>query len=174
MDETYVGGKARNMHARYLYRAHGNANKTIVVGAKERATGTVKTRIVPDTTTDSLGGSLDDAVEPESTLYADQNPASATHMEYRADYDHFVVNHSAGEYVTAMAHTNDIESFWAMLKRRYIGTYHRMSRKHMERHVTDFAGRHKDRPCDTLDQIELMARNTTGKRLRNKDLKAGA
>ena len=61
-----------------------------------------------------------------------------------------------------------------MLKRGYIGTYHRMSRKHMGRYVTEFAGRHNDRPCDTLDQIELMARNTEGKRLRYKDLTAGA
>ena len=173
VDETYMGGKSRNMHAGYRYKAHGNANKVIVVGAKERATGTVRTKIVPDTSAVSLGGFLDDTVEPESTLYTDQNPSYAAHVKYEADYDHFAVNHSAGEYVNAMAHTNGIESFWSMLKRGYIGTYHRMSRKHMGRYVTEFAGRHNDRPSDTLDQIELMARNTKGRQLRYKDLKAG-
>ena len=94
-------------------------------------------------------------------------------MAYEADYDPFAVNHSAGEYVNAMAHTNGIESLWSMLKRGYIGTYHRMSRKHMGRYVTKVAGRHDGRPSDTLDQIELIARNTKGKQLRYKDLKAG-
>ena len=144
------------------------------MGAKERATGPVKTKIVADTRARSLGAFLEEIVEQESTLYTDQNPSYATHVKYEADYDHFAVNHSAGEYVNAMAHTNGIESFWSMLKRGYIGTYHRMSRKHMGRYVTEFAGRHNDRPSDILEQIELMARNIEGKQLRYKDLKAGA
>lgn len=55
---------------------------------------------------------------------------------------HESVNHSVGEYVRDMAHTNGIESFWAVLKRGYYGTYHRISPKHLERYVTEFSGRH--------------------------------
>ena len=57
------------------------------------------------------------------------------------------------EYVHGQAHTNGIESFWAMLKRGYVGTYHQMSVKHLPRYVGEFAGRHNHRPMDTADQM---------------------
>ena len=69
-------------------------------------------------------------------------------------YDHEAVNHSAGEYVRGMAHTNGIESFWSMLKRGYQGTYHKMSPKHLERYINEFSGRHNVREADTIDQME--------------------
>ena len=71
-----------------------------------------------------------------------------------------------GEYVDGMAHTNGIESFWAMLKRGYKGTYHRMSAKHLQRYVNEFSGRHNVRDLDTLDQMVDIARGFVGKRLR--------
>ena len=67
-------------------------------------------------------------------------------------FDHETVRHSVGEYVDGMAHTNGIESFWALLKRGYHGTYHHMSEKHLNRYVTEFAGRHNERSRDTLDR----------------------
>ncbi len=57
-----------------------------------------------------------------------------------------------------------------MLKRGYVGTYHQMSSKHLQRHVTEFAGRHNDRLMDTCDQMEAMARGMAGKRLKYRDL----
>ena len=170
VDETYVGGKSRNMHARFRYRAHGNANKSIVVGAKERGTGKVRTAIVKDTSARSLGRFLNESVRTESTLYTDQNPSYAHHVEYHMDLDHFPVNHSIGEYVNGMAHTNGIESFWATLKRGYMGTYHRMSKKHLARYVAEFEGRHNQREADTLTQMVSMGRGVEGKRLRYRDL----
>ena len=170
VDETYVGGKARNMHARFRYKAHGNANKSIVVGAKERGTGKVRTAIVKDTSAKSLGRFLNESVRQESTLYTDQNPSYAHHVEYHMDVDHFAVNHSIGEYVNGMAHTNGIESFWATLKRGYMGTYHRMSRKHLGRYVAEFEGRHNQREAGTHTQMVMMGRDLDGKRLRYRDL----
>ena len=69
-----------------------------------------------------------------------------------------------------MAHTQGIESFWALLKRGYRGTYHHMSEKHLDRYVTEFAGRHNDRPMDTITQMELMVLGMGRKRLRYQDL----
>ena len=83
---------------------------------------------------------------------------------------HLAVKHSVGEYVNEQAHTNGIESFWAMLKRGHKGTYHKMSAKHLHRYVDEFSGRHNNRPMDTSDQMSNVVREGVGKRLRYKDL----
>ena len=72
-----------------------------------------------------------------------------------------------------MAHTNWIESQWALLKRGYHGVYHQMSAKHLGRYVTEFAGRHNDRMADTQDQILRLVGGMDGKRLRYTDLIEG-
>ena len=87
-------------------------------------------------------------------------------------YDHESVKHSVGEYVNGMAHTQGIESFWSMLKRAHKGTFHHLSEKHLDRYVTEFAGRHNDRPSDTIDQMETIAASLVGKRLRYRELTA--
>ncbi len=81
------------------------------------------------------------------------------------------MKHSVREYVRGKAHTNGVESFWSMLKRGYIGTYHKMSAKHLDRYVKEFSGRHNLRLADTLEQLELTMLRMVGKRLRYKDLK---
>lgn len=96
--------------------------------------------------------------------------AAVVYKNLGADYDHQVVNHSIGEYVRGQAHTNGIESFWAALKRGYMGNYHWMSTKHLSRYITEFAGRHNVRDYDTIVQMEMLARGFIGKRLRYKDL----
>ena len=87
-------------------------------------------------------------------------------------FDHEAVNHSISEYVRDQAHTNGIESFWAMLKRGYHGTYHHMSTKHLGRYVGEFSGRHNNRPADTIDQMQATTQGMVGKRLRYQDLVA--
>ncbi len=69
-----------------------------------------------------------------------------------------------------MAHTNGIESFWAMLKRGYQGSFRKFSDKHLDRYVRKFAGRHNIRPRDTLDMMRSVAIGMAGKRLRYLDL----
>ena len=78
---------------------------------------------------------------------------------------HESVSHSVGEYVREQAHTNGMESFWAMMKRAYHGTYHYWSFKHLGRYVREFAGRHNHRELDTMVQIHLIIRGLVGKRL---------
>ena len=85
-------------------------------------------------------------------------------------FDHEAVNHSAGEYVRGMAHTNGVESFWSMLKRGYQGTFHHFSEKHLDRYVGEFAGRHNDREADTIDRMGNMAQEMVGKRLTYREL----
>ena len=82
------------------------------------------------------------------------------------------VNHSVKEYVNGQAHTNGIESFWALLKRGYHGTYHKMSPKHLHRYVDEFSGRHNIREQDTANQMAFIAKGFIGKRLRYRDLVA--
>ena len=71
---------------------------------------------------------------------------------------HESVKHSASEYVRGQVHTNGVESVWSMLKRGYIGIYHKMSPKHLDRYVTEFEGRHNDRQSDTIDQMGNLVR----------------
>ena len=80
------------------------------------------------------------------------------------------MQHSVKEFVRDQAHTNGIESFWALLKRGYVGTYHKMSKKHLGRYVHEFSGRFNQRPLDTIDQMAALALGMVGKRLRYKDL----
>ena len=168
VDETFIGGKERNKHnSKKLNAGRGPVGKTPVVGAKDRATKQVAATVVKNTDQESLQGFIQDRVQPGSTVYTDD------HGGYAAlwlDFEHSFVRHSASEYVQAQAHTNGIESFWALLKRGYYGTYHRMSPKHLQRYVDEFAGRHNIRPLDTIDQMKSMVRGMDGKRLRYKDL----
>ena len=69
-----------------------------------------------------------------------------------------------------MAHTNGLESHWALLKRGFVGVYHQMSRKHLWRYANEFSGRHNQRPLDTMYQMRLMAWSMDGKRLKYIDL----
>ena len=86
-------------------------------------------------------------------------------MVYDGLPNHETVRHSVSEYVQEQAHTNGIESFWALLKRGYYGTYHKMSEKHLSRYIGEFAGRHNARAADTIQQMALMAQGMMGKAL---------
>ena len=85
-------------------------------------------------------------------------------------YGHDSVHHRSGEYVKGEAHTNGVESFWAMLKRGYYGTYHQMSAKHLQKYIDEFADRTNLRHMDTMDQIKSTIEGLVGKRLAYKEL----
>ena len=83
------------------------------------------------------------------------------------------MKHSVGEYVRDQAHTNGMESFWSMLKRAHKGTFHKISPKHLDRYVHEFAGKHNIRDKDTVDQMYSVVAGMVGRRLMYRDLVAG-
>lgn len=159
-DETYIGGKEGNKHESHrLKQGRGAVRKTPVAGVRDRRTGRVSAAVLQHTISHSMMRFLMRRVRLGATIYTDD------HHSWRGFPNHYTVKHSSGEYVRGPAHTNSLESFWATMKRAYVGTYHYMSKKHLPRYVQEFEGRHNLREEDTADQMTLMARSAVGKQL---------
>ena len=164
-DETYVGGSDKNRHKHKRSKGRGTTGKIPVIGLKNRDTNKVCAEVASDTKQPTLKAFVEGNTLDDITLFTDESSSYNTVTRKRE-----TVNHGAGEYVRGMAHTNGLESFWAMLDRAYMGTFHKISRKHLNRYVKEFEGRHNRRPLDTSEQIATMARKALGRRLRYKDL----
>ena len=168
LDEAYFGDLEANKHASKKLRAgRGTVGKTAVAGARDHETGQISAAVVPGTSRRELQSFADDRVAPDATVYTDD------HGGYAGMPNRHTVRHSVGEYVSDQAHINGMESFWSMMKRGYMGTYHRMSPAHLQRYVNEFSGRHNQRNCDTEVQMRMMAQGLVGKRLPYKRLTVG-
>ena len=165
VDEAYLGGKEKNKHAKKKrHVGGGTGGKATVAGMKDRRTQKVQAKVIEHADQIALHAFVTERVEPGTTIYTDD------HKGYLGLQNHESVKHSVGQYVEGQAHTNGIESFWAMLKRGYYGVYHKMSKKHLHRYVNEFSGRHNIRSLDTIDQMRFLALGMVGKLLRYKDL----
>ena len=164
VDETYMGGKHKNMsnakRKQLAGTGRGPVAKTAVVGARDRETNQVAAKVIQSTDADTLQGFVKDHADHQATVYTDDATAYET-----LPFDHDTVKHSLSEYVKGDVHTNGIESLWSLLKRAHTGTFHKLSPKHLDRYVQEFAGRHNMRDLDTIDQIREVRRGMEGKRL---------
>lgn len=168
VDETFVGGKARNMHKDKRIRTkvrEGNWAKTIVMGMLERD-GHVKTRVIADRKRPGLHSAIQETIEQGTQIYTDE------HVGYQgieAQYNHEIINHLAG-YVNGKVHTNGIENFWSCLKRGLNGTYIAVEPFHLFRYVDEQALRYtnrytKNNRMTDADRFGLALSQIVGKRL---------
>ncbi|MCY3507304.1 MAG: IS1595 family transposase [Chloroflexi bacterium] len=167
VDETYIGGREKNKPLSQRRRPgrakRGPAGKAMVVGVKDRGTGEIRTRAIERGITGKLRGFVEEHTEPGATVYSDEARAYVG-LRY-IGYQHKAVHHAAGQYVDEQAHVNGMESFWAMLKRGYHGTFHHFSAKHLQRYADEFATRQGLRELDTIDLMATIAARMIGRRL---------
>ena len=171
VDETYVGGTEKAKHAaKKLKAGRGAVGKTAVIGMMDE-TGAVRAEIIPNTKIGTLNAFVCRNAPFSSTVVTDQH-SGYVGIEAHG-YRHIRINHSVGEYVRDMAHTNGIESFWALLKRGHYGIFHYMSAKHLHRYVNEFAFRHNTAQSGTMAFIDATIAKMLGKRLTYKELVHG-
>ena len=168
-DETAVGGKRKNVHAkkRKHLTGRGSVGKTIVEGVLDRKSKQVSTAVVERTDAKTLQRFVLDRTENTATVYKDKSRAYTG-----LPCAHEAVNYSAGEYVRGEVTVNGMEGFWSLFKRGSRGEFHHLSDKHLDRYVREFTGRNNIRDMDTLEQMAFLARAIVGMRLRYADLVA--
>lgn len=160
-DETYIGGKEKNKHlSKRTAGTQGRSvkTKTPVFGLLQRQ-GNVKASVVKDIKMRTLEQKIVEHVKMGTQLYTD-TLLSYSHIGKL--YPHEMVNHGAKQYVRAGSiHSNSIESFWAIFKRGYMGVYHSMNDKHLQRYVDEFVYRFNRRDENFTAQFNELVQNVS-------------
>ena len=147
VDETYMGGKAKNMHQAKRERlgGRGTAGKQPIFGMVERK-GKVITKVVPDVSRETLLPNIREKVLPSSLVYSDEH-ASYDPLKSMG-YQHRRVHHGAKVYVVGDVHTNTIEGFWSLVKRGISGVNHAVSAKYLQGYFDSYGFRWNHRNDD--------------------------
>jgi transposase-like protein len=164
VDETFIGGKARNMHLsrkRRVQKEHGQkGGKAVVIGMLERG-GKVRASVAPDRTKASIQPVIRGSVERGTQIFSDEH---ANFWRRDEEYVHNIVNHLE-TYVQGNVHTNGIENFWSLLKRGLGGTYVSVEPFHLFRYVDEQAFRFNNRDMDDIHRFVWGMRHVVGRRL---------
>ena len=169
VDETFVGGKKKNMRLskRKTY-GRGTHNKAAVVGMREQG-GRTKAVHVKSVNAKTVCETVREHVEPGAMLHTDEY---AGYEGLEVDYGRETVCHSKNQYVNNGASTNNIESVWAVMKRGLNGVYHHASEKHLGRYADEFAFRLNEGNVrrHTIARIGSLADAAVGRRITYKEL----
>jgi transposase-like protein len=163
VDETFIGGKARNMHQKDKARkatGSGIDNKTSVLGMIQRD-GTVEARVVPNTKRTTIEPKVYERIERGSTIYTD---AFRTYRGLGRDYNHRVIDHAI-QYVDGQVHTNRMENFWSLLKRGLHGTYISVEPFHLFRYLDERVFTFNQRELDDLGRFQAVLHRIADRRL---------
>jgi hypothetical protein len=162
VDETYIGGEAKNIHEykRVAMRAGGKRviNKVPVQGARQRETGKVTAKVV---TKGTYKSNVEKWVSPGTTVYTDQ---ASAYRGLSENYVHDYVTHGR-EYVRGNVHTNGIENFWALLKRALKGTQVHCDVEHLPRYVVERVFSYNNREMNDLERLYAAMGGVVGRRL---------
>jgi transposase-like protein len=167
VDETFIGGRSKNMHAHKRTAGRGPVGKAIVQGLLERG-GEVRAECVGSTDDQTLQSNVRRHVAFNSDVYTDAAPA---YRGLALNYFHAAVDH-VNQYVIGRVHTNGIENFWSLLKRSLKGTYVAVSPYHLERYVDEQAFRYNQRKGNDGFRFRNVLAATLGKRLTWRELTA--
>lgn len=164
VDESFIGGKARNMHLSERKRritGTGTKDKTAVMGILERG-GKIRTTVVPNRKKHELQSQVRQHVEAGAALYSD---ALLSYSGLASDYAHQVVDHAV-QYVDGRVHTNGLENFWSLLKRGISGTYVSVEPFHLHRYLDEQTFRFNNRKhMNDGQRFQLAMSQIGGKRL---------
>ncbi|MCC6141758.1 MAG: IS1595 family transposase [Nitrospira sp.] len=142
VDETYIGGKDKNRHWNKLKHVKGGSGKIAVIGAIARK-GNVVCRVIENTDRLTLSQFVRNTVGDKVSLIAtDEHPG---YGRLKREYPHEVVQHQKHEYVRGNVHTANLDSFWSLLKRGVIGTFHKVSKAYLPLYLAEFSFRHNNR-----------------------------
>jgi len=162
-DESFIGGKARNMHVSKRQRritGTGGKDKTAVMGILERG-GKVRTMVIPNRRKTAIQAEVKKHVEAGSALYTD---ALLSYDGLAGDYAHQVIDHAV-QYVDGRVHTNGLENFWSLLKRSISGTYVSVEPFHLFRYLDEQSFRFNERKMTDAERFCFAMSNVFGRRL---------
>ena len=168
VDECYIGGKNKNRHAskRVAKGRGGVDDKTMVFGAVERK-GKVITKVIPNTTLDTLQNAVEEVVTPNTFMVSDEH--SGYNGLFRK-YIHETVQHSKGEYVrNKYIHVNTLEGFWNLLRKQIDGIHHSVSPKHLQRYCNEAGYRYNNKELTQDEKFANVLQQCEG-RLKYNDL----
>ena len=176
-DETFIGGKHKNMHAAKkakMPKGRGMVGKEVVMGVLRRGSDDTHSKVVAahikDTSTATIERGLREVVEPGSTVHTD---ALASYRGLAPDYVHNVVDHAV-QYVIGNVHTNGLENFWSLFKRALKGTYVSVEPSHLNAYVSEQTFRFNERKVNDGRRFQRVLGAVSGKRITYKQLTAHA